>query len=147
MAVSDERDALPVTLPPALQRLVERVLRWGPIVRLQEILAAYDEAGGGLLAAGLAFSALFAGLTGLLFAVGLTGFVGGDPAAREEIVRGIASQVPPLEPIVRDGLLKMANNAGAFSILGIAGLGWSASQFYGTLDGAFGRIFKKAPER
>src|SRR5207253_5733243 len=87
------------------------------------------------------------GLTGLLFAVGLTGFIGGDPAAREEIVRGIASQVPPLEPIVRDGLLKMANNASAFSILGIAGLGWSASQFYGTLDGAFARIFKKAPER
>jgi membrane protein len=137
----------PMTVPPALQRLVDRLLRWPPVVRLQEILAAYNEAGGGLLAAGLAFSALFAGLTGLLFAVGLTGFVVNDSGSREKIVGDIARQVPPLEPIVRDGLLKMAGNAGAFSVLGIAGLGWSASQFYGTVDAAFGRIFKKVPER
>jgi membrane protein len=136
-----------MTLPPALQRLVDLVLRWPPVVLLQEILAAYNEAGGGLLAAGLAFSALFAGLAGLLFAVGLTGFIVNDPAAREQIVGDIARQVPPLEPIVRDGLLKMASNAGAFSIIGIVGLGWSASQFYGTVDAAFARIFKKAPER
>src|SRR5207244_80268 len=136
-----------LTVPPALKRLIDGLLRWPPVVRLQEILAAYNEAGGGLLAAGLAFSALFAGLTGLLFAVGLTGFIVSDADAREAIVGDIARQVPPLEPIVRDGLLKMASNAGAFSVIGIAGLGWSASQFYGSLDGAFGRIFKKAPER
>ena len=60
-----------MTIPPAIQQLVDRVLQWPPVVKLQQILAAFNEAGGGLLAAGLAYSALFAALTGLLFTVGL----------------------------------------------------------------------------
>src|SRR6266536_2123773 len=104
-----------MTLPPAFKRIVERVLHWPPVLRLQEILAAYNEAGGGLLAAGLAYGALFAGLTGLLFAVGLIGFVVNDPVGREQVVRDVARQVPPLEPIVRDGLVSVASHAGAFS--------------------------------
>ena len=136
-----------VTIPPALQRAVDRVRAWPPVVQLFEILAAYGEAGGGLLAAGLAYSALSAALTGLLFVVGIVGFVVHDPVARESLIQSITAQVPPLEPIVRDGLLKVADNAGALSLLGVAGLGWSASQFYGAIDGAFARIFRRAPER
>ena len=114
------------------------------MVRLQQIAAVYDAAGGGLLAAGLAFGALFAALTSTLFVVGLVGFVVHDAKAREEVVQFITSQVPPLAPIVRDGLLKVAQNAEAFSIIGVIGLGWSASQFYSSIDGAFARIDRKS---
>lgn len=134
-------------LPPEIGRLVERVLAWPPTIRLREILSLYDAAGGGLLAAGLAFSALFALLAGLLFAIGILGFLVDDGTTRESVVQWLTSQVPPLEPVARDGLLSVAQHAGAFSILGLVGLGWSAGQFYGTLDGAFGRIFNEAPRR
>jgi membrane protein len=137
----------PIRLPAAIPRLVDRVLAWPPVVRLREILAFYDAAGGGLLAAGLAYSALFALLTGLLFAIGILGFFVNDTTTRESVVQWVTSQVPPLEPIVRDGLLSVAAHAGAFSILGLVGLGWSAGQFYGTLDTAVGRIFSTAPRR
>jgi len=136
-----------VKIPPAIQRAIDAVMHWPPVARLLEIMAAYNEAGGGLLAAGLAYGALFAALTGSLFAVGLIGFVVTDPDSRERIVSQISAQVPPLEPIVRDGLVTVATHAGAFSLIGVAGLGWSASQFYGSVDAAFGRIFRKAPER
>lgn len=134
-------------IPPAVQRAIDRIQKMPSVVRLLEILAAYNEAGGGLLAAGLAYGALFAALTGLLFAVGLIGFVIGDAVTREQIVTRITNQLPPIEPIVRDGLLTVASHAGALSILGMAGLGWSASQFYGSIDAAFARIFKREPER
>ena len=136
-----------MTIPPVVARAVGRVQQWPPLVRLLEILAAYGQAGGGLLAAGLAYSALFAALTGILFAVGLVGLLIQDPSTREAAVRAITNQVPPLAPIVRDGIAKVVEHAGAFSIIGLAGLGWSASQFYGAIDSAFARIFKRAPER
>jgi membrane protein len=136
-----------VKIPPAIQRAIDAIQRWPPVARLLEILAAYNAAGGGLLAAGLAYGALFAALTGSLFAVGLVGFVVHDPATRTELIARVATQFPPLAPVIENGLLAAASNAGAFSILGLAGLGWSASQFYGSVDAAFGRIFQKAPER
>jgi membrane protein len=137
----------PLRLPARISRWLERVLAWPPAVRLREILAFYDAAGGGLLAAGLAYSALFALLTGLLFAIGILGFFVDDTATREAVVQWLTSEVPPLQPIVRDGLLSVAAHAGAFSILGLVGLGYSAGQFYGALDSAVGRIFSTAPRR
>jgi membrane protein len=136
-----------VKIPPAIQRAIDAVQRWPPVMRLLEILAFYNAAGGGLLAAGLAYGALFAALTGFLFAVGLVGFVIHDPAVRIRLISQIATQFPPLEPVIANGVQSLASNAGAFSILGLAGLGWSASQFYGSVDSAFGRIFRRAPER
>jgi membrane protein len=136
-----------VKIPPVIQQTIDRVMHLPPVVRLMEILAVYNTAGGGLLAAGLAYGALFAALTGLLFAVGLVGFFVNDSAAREQIVAQITASVPPLQPIVRDGLLSIASHAGAFSILGLVGLGWGASQFYGSVDTAFGRLFQRIPER
>src|SRR3970282_1844577 len=49
-----------VRIPPAIGRVADWALAWPPIVHLRAIVDAYNAAGGGLLAAGLAFGALFA---------------------------------------------------------------------------------------
>jgi YihY family inner membrane protein len=99
------------------------------------------------MAAGLAYGALFAGLTGLLFAVGVLGYLVPAEADRQRLVQGFTGELAPLASIAKDGLANAAANAGAFSLVGLAGMGWGASQFYGSLDQAVGRIFVSAPNR
>jgi membrane protein len=130
-----------------LRRLIGAVLALPPVVRLRAILRVYDDAGGGLLAAGLAYGALFAGLTGLLFGVGVLGYLVPADADRQRLVAGFTGQLAPLAPIAKDGLADAAAHAGAFSIVGLAGMAWGTSQFYGSLDRAMARIFARAPAR
>jgi membrane protein len=133
--------------PAPIRRLIGSVLALPPVVRLRAILRVYDDAGGGLLAAGLAYGALFAGLTGLLFGVGVLGYLVPADADRQRLVAGFTGQLAPLAPIAKDGLADAAAHAGAFSIVGLAGMAWGTSQFYGSLDRAMARIFARAPAR
>jgi len=107
----------------------------------------YNQAGGGLLAEGLSYSALFAGLTGLLFAVGLLGYLVPSEPDRQRIIDGLTGQPPPFEPAATDALRNVASHAGAFSVVGLAGMAWGASQFYGALDTAISRVFARTPAR
>jgi membrane protein len=52
-----------------------------------------------------------------------------------------------LAPIAKDGLADAAAHAGAFSIVGLVGMAWGTSQFYGSLDRALARVFERAPAR
>jgi membrane protein len=130
-----------------VHRFIGRVADTPPVRGLEAVLVVYDAAGGGLMAAGLAYGALFATLTGLLFAFGVLGYLIPADADRQRLVEGFTGQLAPLAPIAKDGLASMAAHAGAFSIVGIAGMAWGASQFYGSLDAAIGRIFVHAPAR
>lgn len=127
--------------------LAARVGALPPVVTLSEVMATYGSAAGGLLAAGLAYGALVAMLPGFLLFVGLVGFVIRDPVTRDEVIRQASTQFPPLAELVRDGITSLADTASAASILGIIGLAWGTSRFYGSLDEAFARIFRLAPER
>lgn len=128
-------------------RRLQRIAELPPIRRLRTVLSIYNAAGGSLLAEGLAYSALFAGLTGLLFAVGLLGYVVPAAADRQRIIDGFTGQAASFAPIVREGLNSVAAHAGPFSVIGLAGLAWGASHFYGALDTAIGRVFALAPAR
>jgi membrane protein len=125
----------------------ERIAELPAIRRPRSIVAIYNRAGGSLLAEGLAFSALFAGLTGLLFAVGVLGYLVPAEADRQRLIDAFTGQLVPLAPLARNGLNSAATHAGAFSIVGLAGLAWGASQFYGALDTAIARVFALAPAR
>ena len=57
-------------------------------------LDIYGRAAGGLLANGLAFSALFALIPTLLLVLGLVGWVAGDPAARDRISATLIAAFP-----------------------------------------------------
>jgi membrane protein len=141
---------LPAPIRPAeraFRRAVTAVLGWPPIARLRAVSNAYNQAGGGLLAGGLAYGALFAGLTGLLFGVGVLGYLVPSEADRQRVVDGLTGQLAPIAPIAKDGLANVAAHAGTISVLGLLAMAWGASQFYVTLDAAIGRIFAQVPAR
>jgi membrane protein len=136
-----------VTLPPQLHAVLDRVLGWSPVRTARRVLDAYGAAGGGLIAGGLTYSALFALLPSLLLLTGVLGFVVNDPERRIAIVSGIGQALPPLEGLVSTSLDQITRNAAGFGALGLLGLAWGASHFYGSLDDAFARIFHDQPRR
>jgi membrane protein len=117
------------------------------VAKGRAVLQAYEAAGGGLLAGGLAYAGLFAVLSAILFVIGVTGFFVQDSERLAAIVGEIGRRLPPLEGLVRTGLSRVSETAATFSIVGLAGLGWGASRFYSALDIAFARVFQAPSAR
>jgi membrane protein len=140
--------------PPSDDRwriLAERVVRrvgGMPAVRtLVAVFLVYDRAGGGLVAAGLAYAALFALLPGMLLVLSILAILISDEATRERIVSLIAEAVPPLEDIVRTAFEQVSAGAVPTGIIAFIGLLWGASRFYAALDYAFTKIFHGTRQR
>lgn len=129
------------------ERLVEIVGGIPAVRTLVAVLETYDHAGGGLMAAGLAYSALFALVPGALLVAGAIGIFITDPAVQETVVELVARAVPPLEEIVRTALASVAAGAVPTSIVALVGLLWGSSRFYAALDYAFSRVFRGEPRR
>jgi membrane protein len=122
--------------------LVQRAARRN--ARIQVLLAVmndYNSAGGGLLSAGLAFNAIFAIIPALLAVVAFLGLLVTDPATRADTVRFLIQQVPPLQPVAQTIVDTLANGSRIGSIIGIIGVVWGASGFYGALEGATALLF------
>ncbi len=117
------------------------------VAAVRATLDVYDRAAGGLLARGLAFSALFALMPTLLLVLGLVGWVAGDAAARDRISATLITTFPPLAGLIGDSIQAVADGAALTSILGAIGVVWTVSQFYGALDTAMARIFSDQPGR
>jgi len=127
--------------------LVERALRVPWIAEARSVVAADAEAGGSLLAAALAYRALFGLLSGLVCVAGLIGWLFEDPTRRADAVATLATLVPGVEPVAGIGLDSFVAGRGALSILGLVGAAWGASAFYDTLDGAINRVLPGLRER
>jgi uncharacterized BrkB/YihY/UPF0761 family membrane protein len=112
------------------------------VQRLRAVLARNEEAGGALLSAGLAFHALFALLPALLLLAGLAGWLIADPATRTALLGDLVRRLPPLAGPFEDTLDKLVSDRGTFTIFGLLGFAWGASNFYGALDGAMALIFR-----
>ena len=108
---------------------------------LLEIVQRYNGVGGGLLSAGLAFSALFAIVPALLALVALLGIVIDDPIRRGQIVQWVVDQVPPLQQVASTVLDTLVSGSRIGSVVGLVGVLWGASGFYGALDGALSLVF------
>lgn len=120
---------------------VERRIRRTPPARvLLSVMDSYNAAGGGLLASGLAFSALFAVVPGLLLLVSILVIVG-DEALRTQVIDWVIAQVPPLKEVAESVIDSVANSARVGSIIGFLGFVWGASGFYLAIDGAINRFF------
>ncbi len=126
---------------------VDRVLALGPVRWLTAILDDYGAAGGGLLAAGLAFSSLFAILPAMLLTLGMAGLAIDDPALRARLVELLAERLPPLREFLQMSLEEVARGGVSFSIVALVGLAWGSSQFFASLDDAISRIFHDEPRR
>ena len=128
--------------------IADRVLASPPVGFGKSVLDVYGRAAGGLLANGLAYAALFAALPTTLLMLGIAGFfTSSDSTFKNELAERLSIAFPPLRELIDDALLAVASGAGISSILGFVGLVWAVSQFYGTLDTAFARIFSGMPER
>jgi YihY family inner membrane protein len=130
-----------------VKAIAGRVLASPPVAFVMAVLDTYGAAAGGLLANGLAFAALFAALPTTLLVLGLAGFVVSDPEFQAELAARLAEAFPPLAGLFEDALAAVSAGAGVTSIIGFVGVVWGISQFYATLDLAFARIFRDAPER
>jgi membrane protein len=117
------------------------------VVRARSVLDAYSQAGGALIAGGLAYSALFALLPAILLVVGVTGIVVHDPVRRTEVVTELARHIPPLRDFFDLALREISEGAVQLTVLAVAGLIWGASRFYSALDYAFARIFRDETPR
>ena len=121
--------------------LLRVVLRERHMRVIQAIFGRFGESGGPLIAAGLAFYALFAMLPGVLLMVGLTGLWASDPDNRLALLQELIDRFPPVAAFLRENLQKLVEGGGAISIVGAIGAFWGASSFYGVMDEAMARFF------
>jgi membrane protein len=131
----------------AMTRIVERAGGMPAVQRLIAVFESYDHGGGGLSANGLAYSALFALVPGLLLVLGVIGIFITDPEVQDQLVQGIAELFPPLAPLVETAFAQVSAGALPTSIVAVIGLLWGSSRFYAALDYAFSRVFRTAPRR
>ncbi|HET8758198.1 MAG TPA: YihY/virulence factor BrkB family protein [Solirubrobacteraceae bacterium] len=131
--------------PRQLRRAGRRTVRLaGATVR------GYLDDRGPQLAAGTAYFALFAVFPLTILLVAGFGLFVGDGAARREVVDFVMRNVP-LRDTGRSDLLatlrEVTSNAGAFSVVGMAGLVFSASGLMGALRHALSRAFDIEEQR
>jgi membrane protein len=115
-------------------------LRWPAVAALRRILDRYAGAGGGLLAGGLAYAALFAIVPGVILLAGVVGLWYADPADRAAAVDVLAGVLPPLRELIRVVLDEAAKEAASISLLGAVALVWGSSRFVVAFEDAVARV-------
>jgi YihY family inner membrane protein len=131
---------LPPTTPGWRRRVAALLAH--PRVRLvRQVVTTYAAAGGGLLAAGLAYTALFALIPGILLILGIAGLVLGDGELHDRFVASVVDVLPPLQALLAPAVDELAARAGSMTIVGALGLAWGASRFYDAFEGAMARVF------
>jgi membrane protein len=112
------------------------------------VLDTYGRAAGGLLANGLAFSALFAAIPTVLLVLGIAGWVGsGDASIREQVRDALVAALPPLADLITASVSAVTDGAALTSLIGVVGVLWTVGQLFVAVDVAFARIFSDEPER
>lgn len=94
-----------------------------------------------MLAGALAYFAFFSLVPALLLFVSLLGVVVEDEGLRDELIDTLVNQLDPIRDVavvVVDGL---ADSGRTGTIVGVLGLLWAGSGFYGALQGAMQRMF------
>ncbi len=107
---------------------------------VRRILDRFGAAGGGLLAGGLAYAALFAIVPAVLLVGGVLGLVVAEAADRAAIVETIVGVVPPMRELVEIVLAEVARDAAPVSIVGAVLLVWGTSRFVVAFEDAIARV-------
>jgi membrane protein len=129
-------------------KILARFLDRPRVAKVMRVLDIYGRAAGGLLANGLAFSALFAAIPVALLVLGVGGFVtSGNPEARGRLAQALIEAFPQLTALIDGAVSAISQGAALTSIIGFVGVIWTVSQLYGAFDVAFARIFAATPER
>jgi YihY family inner membrane protein len=138
----------PTKAPSALDRLRTRVDQVSARVTSNryvrpalDVIGVANDTGATLFAAALAFGTMFAFIPLVLLMSGVIGWLIADPVQRASLLSQLVSYVPPLADFFRTSLEGVVSGRGALSIVGVIGLLWGASAFYGVLDEVMRRIF------
>ena len=135
------RDAPVLHWRSRLEALQRAVMRASPLQALLHIMRAYDRGGGGMLAGALAYFAFFTMVPVLLLFVSLLGIIIEDSELRTELIQEVVDQVDPIAPLATFLVDGLADSGRTGTIIGLIGLLWGASGFYGALQGAMQRMF------
>ena len=124
-----------------LEALQRAVMRLGPVQGILHAMRAYDRGGGGMLAGALAYFAFFTMVPTLLLLVSLLGVLIEDDRLREELIQGVIGQLDPIADLATFVIEGLADSGRTGTVIGLIGLLWGASGFYGALQGAMQRMF------
>ncbi len=116
------------------------IIGWGPVAMIGRVVARYDAAGGGLLAGGLAYAALFALVPAVVLMAVISGAFIADPTTRGAVIGTIAAVLPPVREVATAVADEVTRNAAPGSILGVIALVWGASRFAVAFQDAMGRV-------
>ncbi len=131
----------PTGLPAAIGRLVARITGNRYVARALGVMDIANAAGATLFAAALAYSTMFALIPIALLMAGVLGWLIADPIQRQALLDQLVGYFPPLADFFKTSLEGVVAARGALSIIGIVGLLWGASSYYGGLDEVMRRIF------
>jgi membrane protein len=139
------------TSPPAwverLQALALRIFDSRRVIRARRVIDRYNLAGGGLLAAGIAYNTLFAIIPMALFGGAILGFFVKDPASLENVKHALTDWAPPLAGVVDEILGSLATASPSLSIIGLVGMIWGATRLFASLEMGIEAMFSEAPRR
>jgi len=132
----------PATGPVAdATKVVDKVTRNKYVALVLEVLDIAGKSGAGLFAAALAYGTMFALIPVVLLMAGVLAWFIDDPQQRQEVLNRLIGIFPPLADFFAASLNGLVDARGALSIIGLVGLVWGASAFYGSLDEVMRRIF------
>lgn len=116
--------------------------RWIRSLVPVRVLAAYGESQAGTYASALAFACLLAMFPLMLGILSLLGLAIRDPATEAKAETLIIQMFPvAAQAQLIDALRGVKQSAGWLGLLSLAGLLWSASSIFSTVEFAFARIF------
>ncbi len=140
-------DGRPRRQPPILswhgrlESLQRAAMRTPPVHGVMDVMRAYDRSGGGMLAGALAYFGFFTLVPALLLFVGLLGVLVEDKHLREQLIQSLVNQLDPVRTVAEEVINGLADSGRTGTIIGVLGLLWGASGFYGALQGAMQRMF------
>jgi membrane protein len=121
--------------------LATRITNHRRVRPVLDVIATANDTGATLFAAALAFGTMFAFIPLVLLVSGVIGWLVEDPIQRASLLDQLIGYVPPLADFFRSSLEGAVAGRDALSLIGLIGLLWGASAFYGVLDEVMRRIF------
>jgi membrane protein len=117
------------------------------VTEARAVLDRYNLAGGGLLAAGIAYNTLFAFVPIILFGGAVLGFLVTDPERLADIRVALTEWAPPLADAIDEILANLSDASPTLSIIGLVGILWGTTRLFASLEQGIEAMFAGAPQR
>jgi membrane protein len=115
-------------------------MRRPTVLAVTDVMRVYDLGGGAMLAAALSYFAFFTIVPSLLLFVSLLGVLVESTDLRAQLIEALVDRLEPIEEIASLIVEGLAGTGRTGTIVGVLGLVWGASGFYGALQDAMQRM-------